>query len=279
MDWNKEVTLLPYDPSLENLKCQNTYHKMWGGACAVTDFAILLGAAVPVDYAKYYRFLKNRPGKWYLSSFSKDNCIEYINHRNHAYKSNGDNRSICVRPAIMYSNIEEISPDRLWSEEGLYGIEYGEYPQYVVDINLAEILEANYLAGNVKETGKTYTTDTGSEEYSNFTPLIHPEYEFNGKKYVRTKYFNEERIELSNDKTYEKGDTVWVEVKPIKWIIFAEQSCIVAKDLLLSGLKIYNYDQNNVDFRKTGLYLYLNNYFVKDIVPSKQKKVALTRKK
>lgn len=255
--------------------------KKMGTKCAITDFAIILGAT-GVDY--YHvdddSSLKGRTGAWWLSSPDFPDNVIIDNEGFDKYQS-AAKRSTAIRPALFYSNISEIASNGIRGNHGFLEVEYGEYPQYVVDTDLARILETNFSEGNIKKTGKTYTTDSRKyNEYSSpFRALEHEEYEYNGKRYVRTKYLNAFSFKLSNGQTYNEGDIVWLEVSPLKWIVDEKEKLLLSKTLIASGVRFCDDMQYFGSFKNTEMYKYLNSYFAKDMVPGVIKEMPPEKKK
>ena len=149
-------------------------------------------------------------------------------------------------------------------------VEYGEYPQYAPAREVQKELESEYHAGRLKTTGKTFTLSIGEDKSS--VPLAHEEYEYEGKKYIRYKANSSkdrlERFVLHNREKYANGDYVWVEVSPIIWLVDLSNKILVTKRGLLSGIP-FSDEPYYGDFEKTRMYRFLNDYFAKDIVPSK----------
>lgn len=109
-------------------------------------------------------------------------------------------------------------------------IEYGEYPQWIVMEN-ESILEEKYLNGELEETGKIYKIPEVKDKYAEDSYYEAKEYTFNGKKYVQIQVTDP--VTLSNKKKYNKGDYVWIEVSPVKWL-FDEETHILISEFILS---------------------------------------------
>lgn len=251
--------------------------------CAISDFAILLGGYVTKHYhVKDDTSLKGRTGCWYLSSPSDDGNVRAANVEGdrdwvYAYERGGS-----VRPVLPFSNISDISNDVVRGKSGLLEITYGEYPQYVVPSSLGKALDDEFSSGRLRKTGKTYTTDSRqSNAYlESFSPTCHEEFEYNGKKYVRVKSnCHEKGSELSNGIIVYPGDYVWVEVSPIVWYVDKKAKMLVSKILLAAGIRYCNKSQYEGDFKTTEMYMFLNEYFAKDIVQSKLQEVNKSTKK
>ena len=275
-----EITLLSDEQTFGSQQI-DVIDKM-GRMCAISDFAIILGACVSDAYHVVGdRSLKGRTGWWYLSSSAGAGDVRYVNGTGDRLWTYAGKRSCAVRPVLPYSNISDISPNGVRGREGFLEVEYGEYPQYVVDTSLARTLESNFLAGRINKTGKTYTTDSRKwdENSSPFRAQVHEEYEYNGKRYIRTKYINIHSYKLSNGQTYKEEDTVWLEVSPLKWIVDERARLLVSKNLIASGLRFCNDRQYRDNFKSTEMYQYLNTYFAKDMVPSVVKEMTPEEKK
>ena len=98
------------------------------------------------------------------------------------YKYNIGFRPVATYSSILSNLINEKS-DLFENEK----VNFGEYPQWVVDTNDAIELENAYNNGNLKKTGKIYTTNYVYELWSDrkFKESKHIEYEYNGRKYIR----------------------------------------------------------------------------------------------
>ena len=242
-----------------------------GAKCAITDFAILLGAYAPDDYyVDYDNSLKGRIGFYYLSSPDSNGNVRAVYEDDNYKWANAGDRSGGIRPALPFSTISNISTNGVRGRSGILEVEYGEYPQYVVSTSMESELEQAYRSGTIRKTGKTYTTDSRNwhEHSSPFKAIEHEEYEYNGRKYIRTYYRDSYTYTLSNGKQYEEGDNVWIEVSPLKWYVDNDAKIMLCKNLIASGIRFCddrNYDGN---FKNTEMYNFLNTYFARDIEPS-----------
>lgn len=243
-----------------------------GAKCAISDFAILLGAYVSSDYhVDGDSSLKGRTGGWYLSSSSGDGDVRIVSNRGDCICTYAGDFSAGIRPALQYSNIYHIFLNEVMEKDGLLEFEYGEYPQYAVDIELSNELDNELSTGGLKETGKTYTTNSRSWCFNpeSFEVRKYYEYEYNGKKYVKVKYrVHTKSCKLSNGEWCRYGDEIWIEVAPIKWYVDKKSRLILSKICLSSGIRFSKNGQYKGNFKTTEMYMFLNKYFAKDIVPS-----------
>ena len=253
-----------------------SYEQVWGDQkmkflitrkCALTDFAILLGAYVSDRYHVFYDgSLKGRTGLWYLSSF-KDGNARRINEDGLPDYVRADARNEGIRPVFSYAGIPNINV--LEDKNGLLAAEYGEYPQYAPDIDLFNILDNKFSEGKLRKTGKTYTTDSRrwNAFSERFISIKHEEFEYNDKKYVRVKSncWNK-GILLSNGFIVKPSDYVWVEVSPIVWYVDEKLKMLVSKKIIASGVRFCDREKYNGDFKNTEVYMFLNKYFAQDII-------------
>ena len=172
-----------------------------------------------------------------------------------------------IRPVIKYDNLSDLTSEVKKGYNGVPCIEFGEYPQDVADKETRKILERSLKNGKLSETGKTYAfgmhvNGTGCNTCK--------EYVYNGKKYVRVKNTIGERLKLSTGGSVGKDGYFWVEVSPIKWHVDEENKCIVSDKALISGLKTKLINGNKKPkFIDTNVYCFLNNSFLREIIPSK----------
>ena len=154
---------------------------------------------------------------------------------------------------------------------GILEVEYGEYPQDIVSEDFARTLERAYSIGTINQTGKSYTTDSVKYEdyHIPFRPRTHIEYEYNGKKYIRIIGDSNCSGEgLSDGSVIQKDSPYWVEVKPIKWMINEKTNTSLCKKIIFSGVR-FNGESYKGDFDNTEIKKFMDNYFSKDIIPSK----------
>ena len=130
-------------------------------------------------------------------------------------------------------------------------IEYGEYPQGVASTEMISMLEKKYLKGELKETGKIYMIPELKDRYTIDSYYDIKEYTFNDKKYVRVQVTDS--VTLSNKQKYNKGDYVWIEVLPVKWLLDEETHILISEYIL------------SISDSLTSAQAYLQNYLSHDI--------------
>ena len=267
-----EFTLLDEEQVFGNKKIDIL--KKYGIKAAITDFAILLGGYVSsVYHVDGDNSLKGRTGWWSLPSSDGYGYVRDIHEDGSIGWHNASNRSGAVRPVLLSSSIfSQIFPNRVKGYNGTEEVEYGEYPQYAASLKMQNILESEYISGGMNKTGKNYTFDSTKiyDFDTGFKPVTYNEYEYLGKKYIRIKANSDARDKfiLSNGNSYKNDDYVWVEVSPVKWLIDDRSGFLISKMGLVSGIRFCNARQYRNDFKATEMYMFLNKYFAKDIVPS-----------
>ena len=241
---------------------------------APTDLAVLLGGYVTGDFND--RTSEDDLTCTSLSASSHKNqtvrCVHYDGSEcwQEPYK-----RRASVRPALPPSETSKICPNEVKVLDDIRIAEYGEYPQTVADEHTSEKLERLLESRSLHPTGKSYTFDSVEDYYEPFKATTYPEYELDGKRYIRLPGRPaDSESRLSTGKQAEAGKPYWVQVQPIEWLV-DESGTWVSKKCLLAGIQFdtrYSYDGN---FSKTFIKKYLDTYFAKEI----QNEEMITRKK
>ena len=241
----------------------------YGTKCAITDFSILLGGYVSSDdYTSEGNTRKDRTGWWWTKT-PYNNDARVVNLYGNCCWITVDGRYGGARPALPYSSIQSISSNGVRGASGIKEIEYGEYPQTIVDENYSRELERAYNNGSLRTTGKNYTTDSVRyQDYdTNFRPRAHTEYEYNGSKYIR--FVGDSNCDgevLSDGRTIQSGNTYWVRVEPITWLVDERANIALSKKLIFSGVQFKNRRDYKGDFDRTDIKQFMDNYFSKEIV-------------
>ena len=246
-----------------------------GTRAPITDFAILLGGYYSSDfYYKNEESLENRAGYYWTKTDDKDNDARVVNESGNRHGSNVNGRDVACRPTLPYSSIKDICSPVMRASDCVLEVECGEYPQNVASKELQKKLFDAYSEGRLISTGKTYTTDSkkNNDYEKGFEPINLTEYEYEGKKYVRVMAntsIGGDKILLSNNEKYKDGDFVWVEVSPVKWLVDEKNDIAVSERLLFAGVQFKKERNYKGNFESTDIKKYLDNYFSKDIIPSK----------
>ena len=242
--------------------------KKIGTKAPLTDFAFLLGASSSYDeYYKNEKDLKNRIGSYWTVTNDEDEDVIICD----TYYSEPNRRTIGARPVCNYLDIKNLASNKQMID-GVFEVEYGEYPQYVASKTLQRKLNKEYKNNRLTKTGKRYTVDSQNQEAysSSFEGIDFEEYLYKNKKYVRVKDNSRYlRLRLSNNKLYNPGDYVWVEVEPIKWLIDERNNKAISKNILFAGIQFNNSVNYNGVFEDTDIKKYLDIFFSKEIISSK----------
>ena len=253
--------------------------RKYGTKCAVTDLAILTGCYVSSYYKvnEYNSLAGSRTSWWWIRSYDSSNNVRVVYDDGHLDHGIWIRRHGAVRPALQSSIIYSlISPNkgRVRGYNGVYEVEYGEYPQVVAGCHQQTILEAELSAFNLIRTGRNYTFYSKSYDDYNlgYDLITYDEYEYQGKKYIRVKANTgvaENNFLLSNGEKCRNGEYLWVEVSPVRWLIDEKKGILVSKKALVSGIRCPSKEEKcKGDFEKTEMYAYLNNYMLKDLFQS-----------
>ena len=178
-----------------------------------------------------------------------------------------DSRNVSARPVLSPFEASKISPSNAKVINGIRVAEYGEYPQMVAEEPTRKRLERLYGLRTLRPTGKKYTFDLNALENDDisFEADAYPEYELDGKRYIRVLAPYEESC-LSTGESVEAGEPCWVEVQPIEWLM-DPSGTMVAKKCLFAGIQFDTKSSYDGDFSKTFIKHYLDTYFAKEMDP------------
>ena len=248
-------------------KSQLDILRSYGTKCAITDFSILLGGYASDEWhTNEGNSRKDRTGYWWTSSYDGKKDARAVAHYGGGVSDYVYARNVGARPALPYSSI---SSNGVRGNYGIKEVEYGEYPQTIVDKNYSRTLERAYNSGNIRKTGKSYTTD--SVHYNDYDAVFkarqHTEYEYNGRKYIRIiGDYNGNGKELSDGRKVESGKPYWVAVEPITWLVDERANIALSKKLIFAGVQFKNCRDYKGDFDRTDIKQFMDRYFSKEIV-------------
>ena len=264
--------------------------KAYGTQTGLTDCSIILGAYV--THPHYRTIEADRAGLIFLQTHDGYGNTRSINANgnlvnfplNSRYESGAHHAanthnaaSVCHAAARLVLSAEttsKIPPNEVETREvklkngNIVKIgKFGEYPQTLADDSISKLLEANLNAGLLQTTTKTYTFY--SSPYGDFKPIKYPEYELNGKKYICLDGmpYSGNSI-LRDDRKVQEGETYWVEVQPIEWLI-DETGQWITKLGIFSGIPFDtkgNYDGN---FDETVIKSYIDDKFSVEMLSEK----------
>ncbi|MDD3187658.1 MAG: hypothetical protein PHD02_04255 [Bacilli bacterium] len=145
--------------------------------------------------------------------------------------------TVGVRPAILLNDLEK---EKLKGKETF--VYYESYPMSAVDETISKELNYRYLSSNLIYKGKTFYIPEGKGILASVPLSI---YEYNGSKYIcvpfNTNLGNKQC--LTNGLIYDKGDSVWIKVEMIPWIVDAANGYMLSEKILFSGL---NFNETKV---------------------------------
>lgn len=197
--------------------------------CEVTDLAILTGCQYEFD-----KDTKKNIGSFYTKDYKYPNICDSS-----------------IRP-ILYGGyiFDRIYPYIMIVPDGTEEVRYGEFPQYAPGLDVQNRL-SYYRSHDDLRTVTSYT-------FGNVKCKIYY-CKYYDKKYVYAEYnkAEESRAQLSNGITYKvervwnaeypfgprdghyryKGDSAWIEISPVEWIVDEKNAIIIAKKGLLSGIR------------------------------------------
>ena len=163
------------------------------------------------------------------------------------------------------------------ADDGILEVEYGEYPQTLVDSKTQNKLEKIYLLEQLKKeeyrtkmkkTGKVYTFDRLPASPVNFNkpirPICYDELVYNNQKYIRL---------------WENCDRyLWIKVEPIIWLIDEKTGLLISKKILLSGIRFAERLSDTSDFSNSDIYgISLTSDCLKGIIVNEYQGLALSK--
>ena len=186
-----------------------------------------------------------------------------------------------IRPVLSFASEEEYNRIRnrmnqnirIQSDTNRIMLEYGMYPQKAVSSDLNKELEILFESGMLKTTGNIYTTINETIDYLDH-PIIEKcnEYDYNGKRYVRLKKIVDRALNenLSTGETVSDGNSYWLEVSPISWIVDDENRKLISETALTAGMNFFPAD-NSDNFKDSSVYKFLNDTFIREMLQSQEK--------
>jgi len=229
--------------------------KKRGSKAYISDFAIVLGG-----YSSYNCNTNsdNLTGCYWTKTLNETNDVLIINYNGDMNQTYFKYSSLGCRPVLeILNNNIPINSKGGKIVDGVLEVEYGCYPERIAPEQRQKLLEQVYKTGNLTVTGNIYTVN--EKEFI--------EYQFNKKRYVRVQIeCYSTNCKLSDGKTYNKGDYIWIEVNPIKWWVDLKEQIMIAEKIMFSGVQ---FSESNVnDFNDTKIKKIMEEYFAHEIVQS-----------
>ncbi len=252
--------------------------KKRGTRAAITDFSVLLGGFV-YEYAHVNgdTSLEGRTGFYWTTSDTGDSSAIAVGYYGDLMSRFAYARYVGARPALPFSSIGSIPTNGesgKKARDGVLEVEYGYYPQQAVPRDMQERLEQAYRRSSISKTWNSYTTDSVAcdDYYTEFQPQTHQEYEYNGKRYVRIEanpFIKSRPFTLSNGEQYRNGDSVWVEVEPVKWLVDEREKMMITEKIIFAGVQFNNERNYTENFDRTDIKTFMDRYLSRDLVQSR----------
>lgn len=259
------LTLLTQNQIWGNNGEQLEIFKKYDTRTFISDLAILTGCFIDIYYNQDGNS-KGKPGSCLTNSINNDYVI-VTNFKGLPSKVHLDSRYSAIRPILQSNAITEgLIKSATQDCNGIYEVEYGEYPQYAVPNQLQILLEYKFCHNTLNKTNKNYTFDLAkyNEPNVNFVESKYAEYEYKEKKYIRmianSDFEENVKFKLSNGMEYKNGDVVWLEVMPVKWLIDTNTNTLISKIGLISGIRYLDLEQYLNKYMCNNLFKYNINF-------------------
>lgn len=206
--------------------------------------------------------------------YTNDGQVNYLSYTD---------TNVGIRPAVNFSAIKELCTVKRFLENGCLEVEYGEYPQEIVEAKKQEQLVQDLLDGKLEKTGKKYTIFNQEELNHNTISLVEVVDEI-GNKYVNK-------------------NNVWYRVSPVRWIVNEKANLALTKYIISGGIPYGEYVKPQLspwqeeferkmpmknppslrkmyELRKTNPAIiegFLHSVLPNELVPSKTKKMASSK--
>ena len=252
-------------PGKNQLEIFSKYH----AASSATDLYLLTGG-------HYYKTGSRDPDKrmlsayWLANSDSDGDVLIMKNDTPNTFAAIRGDARIGIRPMFQADSelIERIQPEAP-NQDGVFEVEFGNYPQFLENAYTSIELEDAYKKDGLCDTQKTYTFNQENisirqKGITPFSPAVYHEYEYNNQKYIRfLSYGNNESRESVYGRSLERK-IYWLKVSPVIWLLDPSTQILVSKRTLLAGMR-FNRKYYRGDFLSTEIKAYLDQYMTKDL--------------
>ncbi|MDO4517818.1 MAG: ATP-binding protein [Bacillota bacterium] len=216
-------------------------------SCQITDFAVATGGSMNSEMK----------GKWFIATpagYGDVYAVDEEGQLKKAYASTAGS----IRPALEVIQGSDLQESILHSGSkavsGYMEFDFGEYPQFAVSKALSNELSHELKKARLRKTGKSYNGHI-------------TEYQFKDRKFVQVEYMAKESYTLSNEKVYKDGDSVWIEVSPVKWIYDENSKLAICKYIIAGGVVFAADNYYDGNFENTSAFLFLQD-MAQDLVAS-----------
>ena len=183
-----------------------------GTAAPATDLALLTGA----DDG----FLVDGPSINYFLADGR--CVD-------RFGRDEDCDACAVRPAVQLEEGDEQFLSRRQQDGSLVTVEFGRYPYVILDESLRALAEREYSRGTAVKTGRSVTI--GGVEV--------PVCRLGAKEIVRVCYDQDSvsgYVRMSDGTVIAQGEDVFLEMRPVRWLMDEERGILVSCMALFAGL-------------------------------------------
>jgi len=276
---------------------------------SATDYAQMNNAYIYDDFVT--RAGKQSTRAWLRSAHSSytvyivsgdDDCVRLFTYLRSAGLCPSLHFSLPVE--IESQDLEQFDIREVKDLEGktiYHTIQIGEYPKTKVDEDLSIILESLYNNGRIQEelicTGRWYSGNGQIENSEDYAEKHSPEFEYQGKRYVRVVSSPNIEENRYSDGTLagKKGTIRWVKVEPISFIIKnwnempkninpngsgkAKYFDLKAEEVIISNIPFYlDIDDKNVTmWQNSSIRGFLNGIDVRNIKTNGNAKYGASR--
>ena len=151
-----------------------------------------------------------------------------------------------VRPVLLLDEGEEKLLQRRKEEGSVVTVEFGFWPTVILDASLREMAEREFLRGSLRPTGQII--HVCGEEL--------PVWQFGAKRMIRVEARESGIngfVQLSDQTAVTEGESVFLELRPVRWLYDA------SRRLLVSGLALF------AGLGREEAAAYLNSDFLKEL--------------
>ena len=138
--------------------------------------------------------------------------------------------AVCgVRPALLMETGDEQLLDRVRKEGSVTFAEYGLYPMTILDRSLRGMAQKNLAEHSLRDTGLSYTI--ASKQY--------PVYRLGAKQMIVLTFDQPSAngyVRLSDGTIVSEGDTVFLELRPVRWLYDEQLALLVSCQALFGGM-------------------------------------------
>ena len=230
--------------------------KVAGTKSPLTDYSAYYDPESKLNYGPY----------WTKSTVSSDKNVIIVDEEGYSATYSISLRDIGAR--VVYNlpeNIEkELTKNLDTTTEHIFQVKYGYYPQSALNGLEQEKLDNMLKQGKLQLTNNYYTADSRKEfEYDEiFAPITFKEYKLEDKRLIKA-VANTAQYNGVKSK-YKNGDSIWVNVEPVYWLLDTKRHQMISGKLLFAGVQFAD-NSNFTKFEETRIYQFLNTCFAREL--------------